>query len=734
VVDLSWSGFEAVLDPRALRSARRFTEGTWELFVTVRAAGVKRRRSRFSIEAGRALRAVALPLPGERELTAGLTPQAGVTLEIQPRRAALRDWRVAGDVVELTGELRSAGGTGTALELRRREDARRLRFPLTTNGASPRVFTSEVPVKRLRTAPAGTHDEEVEAGPVAWELATVEGGRRTGIALADGLPTTPGRSAATMVALTPGPGGAELVLREPAPVVRSAEWGPDGTLELRGDGAEGEEAEALEIVLASAGRGEQHAFVPRLGSGGAFAATLTPARIPTLAGELPLPEGRWELRARTRANPGGALMAVAPELEARLGLATVVDHKPFSLEQAGDGRAVLVVRRDLDEDERGAYHQRRLRRTVYSPAATAPLRDAVVYSSFLGRQYSDSPRAIHEELVRRDAPVEHLWVVRDGRCSVPASATVLREGSREYHEAIGRARFVVSNDHFPDWFTRRPEQLCLQTWHGTPLKRLGFDVSDLRKTVRRFERRWREQVGNWQYVLSPNRFTTPILRRAYAIEGEMLETGYPRNDVLARPEREAAASRLRSRLGIPADARVVLYAPTYRDQVVDSRGRFRLDLQLDLERLREGVGHDTVVLFRKHHYIHDAVPATSDGFVRDVSTYPDATELMLVADVLLTDYSSMMFDFANTGRPMLFFTYDLEAYQERIRGFYFDFEATAPGPLLGSTDQVAAALEDLDAVRAQYEERYRAFSSRFCEFDDGEAAARVVDRVFAPAL
>ena len=136
----------------------------------------------------------------------------------------------------------------------------------------------------------------------------------------------------------------------------------------------------------------------------------------------------------------------------------------------------------------------------------------------------------------------------------------------------------------------------------------------------------------------------------------------------------------------------MLYAPTYRDQVVDRRGRFRLDLQLDLERLRAAVGDDTVILFRKHHYIADAVPATADGFVRDVSSFPDGTELMLAADVLITDYSSMMVDFANTGRPMLFYTYDLDAYADEIRGFYLDFVETVPGPLLRTTDEVADAL------------------------------------------
>jgi CDP-glycerol glycerophosphotransferase len=174
----------------------------------------------------------------------------------------------------------------------------------------------------------------------------------------------------------------------------------------------------------------------------------------------------------------------------------------------------------------------------------------------------------------------------------------------------------------------------------------------------------------------------------------------------------------------------VLYAPTYRDQIRDDRGRFRLELALDLERLRAAVGPDTVVLFRKHHYVVDPVPVTADGFVRDVSDFPDGTELMLAADVLLTDYSSMMFDFANTGQPMLFFTYDLERYEEEIRGFYFDFEAQAPGPLLATTDEVGEALRDLDAVAARHADRYRAFAATYCEFDDGHAAARVVERIF----
>jgi CDP-glycerol glycerophosphotransferase len=435
--------------------------------------------------------------------------------------------------------------------------------------------------------------------------------------------------------------------------------------------------------------------------------------------------------AHTGEEHAGSLpFVLAEDLYEQLPLATVVDHKAFVLSMGRDDRALLVVRRDLDDDERGGYHQRRLRETVYPARRSRPLRDAVVYTSFQGRQYSDSPRAIHEELVRRGAPLEHLWVVHDGMARVPDTATVVRDGSRAHHEALAESRYVVNNDHFPDWFARRPDQISLQTWHGTPLKRLGTDVSGRRNTLNRFTR-WHEQVDNWQFVLSPNHFSTPILKRAYAVEGEMLETGYPRNDVLAAPGREERTLALRRRLGVPDGRRVVLYAPTYRDHVFDTRGRYRLDLQLDLERLRSAVGHDTVILFRKHHYIADPVPSDPHGFVFDVSRYPDGTELMLAADVLVTDYSSSMFDFAVTGRPILFYTYDLDAYRDEIRGFYFDLVEAAPGPLLRTTDELAAALLDLDGVRASHAQRYADFVARFCELDDGHAARRVVDRVFS---
>jgi CDP-glycerol glycerophosphotransferase len=386
---------------------------------------------------------------------------------------------------------------------------------------------------------------------------------------------------------------------------------------------------------------------------------------------------------------------------------------------------VLIAHRDLDEDsERGRYHQRQLRDHVYVSGRSQPLRDAVVFSSFAGRQFSDSPRAIHEELVRRGSDLERLWVVSDGRAVVPPGATVIRSASRDYYEALATCRFAVVNGFLPEWFERRPDQVLVQTLQGTPLKRVGLDVPHLRSTMRR-SWRWADQMANWQYVVSGSRAATPVLRQAFGFEGEALEVGLPRNDLLAAPEE--ASSAVRSRLAIPAEARVILYAPTYRDQVVDRRGRYRLDQHLDVERVTSALDSSSYLLIRKHPLVADAVDTAGHARVRDVSLWPDATELLAAADVLVTDYSALAFDFAVTGRPILFFAYDLRTFGD-IRGFYVDFEQEAPGPILRTTDELAEALRDLDP--APYAERHRAWRERFCEFDDGGASARLVDRLF----
>jgi CDP-glycerol glycerophosphotransferase len=156
-------------------------------------------------------------------------------------------------------------------------------------------------------------------------------------------------------------------------------------------------------------------------------------------------------------------------------------------------------------------------------------------------------------------------------------------------------------------------------------------------------------------------------------------------------------------------------------------------MRLDLTAARRALGEDHVLLVRRHAKVVDNVPGVDGTFAKDVSSWPDVNELLLATDVLVTDYSSLMFDFANTGRPVLFFTYDLADYRDRLRGFYFDTDRL-PGPHLQTSDQVVAAIRDVDRLHAEHAAAYSAFRADFTAWDDGHAATRLVDRVFTDHL
>jgi CDP-glycerol glycerophosphotransferase len=350
-----------------------------------------------------------------------------------------------------------------------------------------------------------------------------------------------------------------------------------------------------------------------------------------------------------------------------------------------------------------------------------------VYNSFAGR-FSDSPRAIFEALGPEH---EHVWLadpVHQG--SFPDGVETVELGSAESIAALESADVVVANTHTEVEWNKPASTVYLQTWHGTPLKRIHWDV--LWAPEGRLERLQRD-VDRWDLLVSPNHASTPLLRQAFRFEGEVLETGYPRNDLLNAPHREAVRARVRETLGIPDGARAVLYAPTWRDDFVFSGGAAPLELTLEVERALDELGDDHFLLLRLHYMLTGRLAPIDHPGVRDVSAHPDVSELYLAADVLVTDYSSVMFDFAVTGRPQLFFTYDLAAYRDNLRGFYFDFEPVAPGPLLETTDELIAALRGLDRVTEDYADRYAAFQARFAHLEDGHATGRVIERVLGTA-
>lgn len=522
-----------------------------------------------------------------------------------------------------------------------------------------------------------------------------------------------------------GARGATLRDSRPGPVLTAFEWRPEG-LHLQGV-ANGSEVPALTLAN---GTGTRHT-IPVVRDGDEWSALLPSRGEPGTASLRWLQPGRWVWSVSTDdEGQRQRSVRVASDAEFHLGSEGAVDGLTFLLRSNPRHELQMVVDASGDLRERGALHRERNRRYWYRLQRRLPLEDTIFFESWRGKQYSDNPRAIYEELVRRGDPRRMVWAVNTLSVEVPEGAETVLTGTRDYYRHLARARWVVSNDAMPTHYVKREGTRYGQTWHGTPLKRIGFDIDNLQMSNKNYLRQFAKDVAKWDALVSPNPFSTDILASAFRYRGDILEIGYPRNDIFYQPELgEQRRKSVRHRLGIAEDKRVILYAPTWRDNDYNNTGRYQFTMKLDLERLHRAFGEDSVLLVRGHHLVASAIDAAMfGGFVRNVSDFPDISDLYLVADVLLTDYSSVMFDFVNTGRPMLFFTWDLEDYRDDLRGFYFDFEAEAPGPLLTTSADVIGALNSLDDVSRQYAARYEAFRQRFAGLEDGQASARFIER------
>ena len=356
----------------------------------------------------------------------------------------------------------------------------------------------------------------------------------------------------------------------------------------------------------------------------------------------------------------------------------------------------------------------------------------IVWNSFHGR-YSDNPRALYEHLVGPDgrtdarAGLEHVWLADQAHLAAfpPGVETVDVDGPGA-GKALESADLVVANTHTEVEWTKPAGTTYVQTWHGTPLKRIHRDV--LWAPEGRLDR-LDADIARWDLLLSPNAVSTPRLRKAFGYDGEVLESGYPRNDLLSSAEQATVGADVRARLGIAEDATVVLYTPTWRDDEAFADGRPAVPLALDLDAFRRGLGDDHVLLVRAHNMVTGRSEISASPQVHDVSMWPDVRDLYAAADVMVTDYSSTMFDFAITGRPIVFFAYDLERFSRTVRGFYFDLLPEAPGPVARTTAEVVDALLNLRDVSRDHAGRYADFRERYTALEDGHATERVLARL-----
>jgi CDP-glycerol glycerophosphotransferase len=379
------------------------------------------------------------------------------------------------------------------------------------------------------------------------------------------------------------------------------------------------------------------------------------------------------------------------------------------------GKARRAVRRRAGRAKAGL--RRRSLERHYRSQLRRPLDpNLAVFGAYWYSAYSCNPRAIYEKARELVPDMRGVWVVKPKAAHlVPAGVEHVRPGTREYFETIARATYLVNNVNFPNELVKREGSVHVMTHHGTPLKKMGLDQQDSPLTKMDFEL-LAMRCRRWDYSISANAFTTVQWDRAFPFRYETLEVGYPRNDVLATAT-DADVERIRAELGIAPDQVAVLYAPTHREY---HTGYVPV---LDAATVAANLGPEYVLLSRAHYFYKPL--GSRDARVRDVSSHPSIEELCLAANVLVTDYSSLMFDYGVLDRPIVIHAPDWEVYRT-VRGTYFDLMEQLPGAITRTESEVA------DAIRAgdPAPDTRAAFRARFCSLDDGHAAERVVRRVW----
>jgi CDP-glycerol glycerophosphotransferase (TagB/SpsB family) len=458
--------------------------------------------------------------------------------------------------------------------------------------------------------------------------------------------------------------------------------------------------------------------------GGAFETTVTMLRTDAWGhdGLAPTPGG-YRLWVRDATSGAEELGLLSSQLLGQLYRWEFTDKFSARLESHPDGGLWVVINDPRPLAEIGPFARRKLR-AKYQGTRDVDVENAIYFESFVGKFCACNPKAVFDEVTRRDTDLKFYWGVKDLSVPTPAGATAVTINSAEWWRVRHAARYLVANDWLHDTFQHRPHQRVLQTWHGTALKLLALDRLNAGEN-QSFARSVEAESARWDILLAENAYSVDVMRRAYDYPGLILESGYPRNDILTSDAGAAMRERLRAVLGVRPDQHVVLYAPTWRED------RTAMVNDLDLARVAQALGDGFVILARGHaNTLRNNAELKLDQVI-DVTSYPEASDLFCASDICLTDYSSVMFDFTVTGKPLLFFTPDYERYMNDLRGVYFDLGELAPGPLLTSLGDTVDAIASSTEVRRQWSERYTAWVERFNVWDDGKAATRAVDALLS---
>ena len=359
----------------------------------------------------------------------------------------------------------------------------------------------------------------------------------------------------------------------------------------------------------------------------------------------------------------------------------------------------------------------------------------VYFQTFSGRGYSDSPKAIYEYMLSAAEYNDYhfVWSFKDPEnysfLSDNERTEIVRFRTRADNIALRKAKYWITNYRMLDHQYPRKDQIYLQCWHGTPLKRLGYDIQEgdnVMNSLSEVREKYRTDAKKFTYILSPSPFASEKFATAWNLietgqTGKILEVGYPRNDRLANVSEEER-NEIRQSLGVEGK-KVILYAPTWRDNQHTSGMGYTYKTEIDFDEMRK-LGDEYVILFRAHYLVANSFDFKRyEGFIKDVSGYSDINDLYIASDMLITDYSSVFFDYANLKKPIIFYMYDLDYYANELRGFYLGIE-DLPGPVVKEEELLIKEIQNTDNWKA--DEKHEAFHRKFNPLDDGHASERLL--------
>lgn len=374
--------------------------------------------------------------------------------------------------------------------------------------------------------------------------------------------------------------------------------------------------------------------------------------------------------------------------------------------------------------ENSPRKRRLIKKYIYPLLRKLPIRkNYVVFEGWWGEKYHCNPKYLYEYINRNHPEYKCIWLLNDNFIPTNGNAIRIRRKSLKYYYYLAVSHYFVNNVNFNDEYVKRPKQIEIQTMHGTPLKTLGLDVpGELDDPILR--ENFIKRCDRWNYLIVQSQKASEITSSCYAFKKAFLRTGYPRNDILFEKNNSKDIALLKEKMGIPTDKKVIMYAPTWRK-------RNYFEMKLDLDDMKATFGDEYILILRIHPFAYSGFDKSMlNDFVYNFSSYESVEELYLVSDIVITDYSSVMFDYTILNRPIMFFTYDLEEYRDYLRGFNFDFEKEAPGPLLSSYNELKNSLLHIDHVSKQYDNSLQLFRNKFNEYEQGNASQMIFEEVF----